>query len=360
MRVPDFHAFLSERRRPAFGGFVAVSLACFAWLVLRSHEPTYDGKPLSVWLQEAYPGGAYYVGLPTPEAVNAVSAIGADALPSLVRMVSARDTIPRRILSSFAGNYPFLHLPMRYEDSELAVWAFKVLGPKARAAVPALVRLLGDPDAFVRLNAARALSGLGPAATEAVPALIAAVCGATGSRWQDAALRDAAAAALGDIGPAAMPAIPHLAALTNVVSADLALLKIKGQSVLPFIERLKDTSDSRQWSRAARLVADLGTNAEPAVPLLLAALNTTNHLDEQALYALARVRLRPDLCIPKMIELFASRDPNIRYQSLVVLGAFGAQAKPAVPEILRLIDNSSPWQWVQWQAMILSIGWLTL
>jgi HEAT repeat protein len=340
-----------ERRRILFGIFVTLVLAGFAWLVLRPHEPVYQGRALSVWFQQAYPRGTYDLAPHSPEAANAVSAIGTDAVPSLLRMAAAGDTMERRILAHFALEFPFLHLPVQQNDGELAVWGFKVLGPKARPAIPALIRLLDDKSALVQVNAARSLGGLGTAAQEAVPALVTVLGRAAGTRWQVVAVRDAAASALGEIGPAAAPAIPDLAALTNVLAAELALRKIRGDSLLPFIERLKDTSDHRKWTQTATLIAGLGPNAEPAVPFLLAGLRSTNcSMREQGLYALARIGRRPDLCIPTLTALLEFPDPSVRYQSLRALAAFGAEAKSAVPDIIRVSDRSSQWPWVQSEA----------
>ncbi len=351
MRVPTIEGLWNEKRRILFGCFVAVSLLGLGWQVLRPHEPVFEGKPLELWLREAYPDGYYDFALAAPEAAQAISSIGADAVPTLLRMVSARDSIKRRILLGCAHEYPFLHLPVYPNEGELAVWAFKILGAKGKQAVPGLVALLEDKDPIVRFNAARVLGGIGVEAGQAVPAVAAALRRATGTGWQDAALRDAAAAALGEMGPAALPVLGELAALTNVPSAALAITKLKGESFISFFERLKDTSDARAWARTARVVAGLGTNAEPAVPLLLAGLTSTNRaVVEQALYALVRIQSRPDLCVPAAIKMLESDDPNNCYQSLILLGVFGEQARPAVPEILRLIDRSKQWEWVQRQA----------
>jgi len=351
MRVRDVHGFLGETRRILFGIFVTGLLAGFGSLVLRPHEPVYQGKPLSLWFQRSYPHGFNDLTLPSPQVETAVSAVGSEAVPLLLRMVAGGESIRRRILVALAHEYPFLHLPMQMGEGEIAVWAFQVLGTRGKPAVSELVRLLEGSDRSVRVYAARSLAGIGPIAHEAVPALIAAMGQATGPQWQDVALRSTAAAALGEMGTAALPAIPYLSALTNVPAAELALIKLKGDSVLPFIARLKDTSNPTQWTRTAHAIATLGADADPAVPLLLSGLHSTNQtMVQQALYAVARLQRRPDLCVPALAAMLECPDPNVRYQSLLALGAFGAEAKPAVPQILRLIQHSTQWQWVQWEA----------
>jgi HEAT repeat protein len=49
------------------------------------------------------------------------------------------------------------------------------MGPAAKAAVPALIEALGDPDAAVRFPVCVALREIGPEAREAVPALTKAL-----------------------------------------------------------------------------------------------------------------------------------------------------------------------------------------
>ncbi|MCK5806320.1 MAG: HEAT repeat domain-containing protein, partial [Lentisphaeria bacterium] len=78
------------------------------------------------------------------------------------------------------------------------------LGPKAKAAEPALIKMVTDPDAWLRYQAVSALSHIGPDAVEAVPVLIKAL----DDKGDCVAL--AAALALGNIGPAARNAIPAL------------------------------------------------------------------------------------------------------------------------------------------------------
>lgn len=129
------------------------------------------------------------------------------------------------------------------DDSGRRVIAIDVLGslgPAAKDAVPALVRLLEDPDATIRGDAAFALGGIGPDAAEAVPALIrlleAAVAASgreppgvpTGEERPDPArdsidedgrrhrpARYTAAYALGRIGSPALAAVPILAGLAE-------------------------------------------------------------------------------------------------------------------------------------------------
>lgn len=353
------HARAPDKRRVLFGVLVALLLAAFGWQVLGPHEPVYQGRPLSYWLDRQFQTGSYDLPGHSADATNAVRAIGPRALPLLLDWTATGDSIGRRVLSEMAREYRFLHLPGRQGRVEMAIWGFRVLGPEAESAVPSLTRLLQHRKANVRIAAAQALGALGPVARDAVPALISAVLNSSGGlTWQDTGLRGMAANALGEIGPAAEPALPHLAVLTNVLPAELAAMKIRGSSLLPFIERLKDTSDPEKWRQTAWLIGDLGTNGEPAIPSLLAALTSTNAIPRSkqwliysgALEAISRIHRRPDLCLPVLVRWLQVDDPTTRNIALRALRAFGPESKPAVPDILRCIQNSKQWIWLQREA----------
>jgi hypothetical protein len=78
------------------------------------------------------------------------------------------------------------------------------IGPDA---IPAVITALSDPDAQVRVSAAKSLAQMGPKAAEATQALINSLGDS------DENVRRTAAKALGQIGPAAREAIPSLIAL---------------------------------------------------------------------------------------------------------------------------------------------------
>jgi len=97
-------------------------------------------------------------------------------------------------------------LGAKEEDERVhAAWSLGQIGPKAKAAVPALAKALSDPSREVRVAAGEALAQLEDEAAPAVPALLAAL------RDEDGEVRAKAAAALGVVGPpAASEAIPML------------------------------------------------------------------------------------------------------------------------------------------------------
>ena len=121
---------------------------------------------------------------------SALSAIGADAVPALAQVLT--DGEVREVERSIYGKlFP-------------TVCALSKIGPAARAAVPALVRVLGDANRSVREEAAEALGTIGADAASAVVALRTAL---TDQEWT---VRTNAARALGQIGRPAEIAVPAL------------------------------------------------------------------------------------------------------------------------------------------------------
>jgi HEAT repeat protein/serine/threonine protein kinase len=115
-------------------------------------------------------------------------------------------------------------------------------GPQAKEAVPALIKVLEDPDESVRVHATQTLGEIGPQTEEVIPALIKVLM--KDSYWK---VRYSAAMALGEFGPQAKEAVPALIkALEDPVwdvatHAHQALGQIgpAAESAIPALEALK-------------------------------------------------------------------------------------------------------------------------
>jgi HEAT repeat protein len=156
------------------------------------------------------------------KARKALVAVGAQAVPALVRLLRDKD-----VVGSFRegaegegawdavnalteiGAPAVLGLSGALGDNEAAVRAQAAtalgnIGPAAAATVPSLVRALRDRDDWVRLSAANALGKMGPEARKAVPDLTTALVDS------ESHVRAWIALALGEIGPEAESAVPAL------------------------------------------------------------------------------------------------------------------------------------------------------
>lgn len=154
--------------------------------------------------------------------------------------------------------------------------------------------------------------------------------------------RSAALRALLRLGPRARAAIPALEELrqTNVelhrdemrAGAVAALIRIRGDSLAPYIERL-ETAVEPEWTHLTLIFAAQETNAAAAVPALVASLNRTNGTRWAAwtIHALGRIHSRPELCVPALQEQLTRSNPFPSRVVFQALSEFETNAQPAWP-----------------------------
>ncbi|MGZ4987837.1 MAG: HEAT repeat domain-containing protein [Limisphaerales bacterium] len=158
------------------------ALGGLSWFLLVPHEPGYDGKPLSAWLDE---WNRYILAWDqkSPDrpkrdrAQAALRQIGTNAIPTLLKMAGRKDPAWKKTLIAIANKQSLVRLrfqPPHYYHSKAAN-GFGALGPAAQPAIPALIGLLRDEDRDVRACAAFCLHEFGPSASNAVPALVEAL-----------------------------------------------------------------------------------------------------------------------------------------------------------------------------------------
>jgi len=171
---------------------VVVLLACVAAVVVavvwpREREPEYGGKKLSEWLI-LYKPMATFDEVPGPErqeAGEAIHRIGTNALPHMLKWVRGRrlpmtgiilfERLPRKLQSRFVRRYLGLEYPV---VSDFAAEAgFRALGPEANAAIPDLIKMLGEPLPASEPDGPsnHASSALRCIGASAIPALIAVI-----------------------------------------------------------------------------------------------------------------------------------------------------------------------------------------
>lgn len=175
-----------------------------ATCLLRSPEPEYQGKSLGSWLARAESlwrceSDSTASGVAQAQIDDALRQIGTNALPALLTMLQAKDSPLKQQVVSWSHAYP--HCPIHPASAEVsharALLGFKILGPTAGPAVPALIELVLHGEDETAMLAARALARIGVAATNAVPALVRNLS------HQDIAVRSTATNALKRIDPLA-------------------------------------------------------------------------------------------------------------------------------------------------------------
>lgn len=260
-------------------GFAVAAGGLAVWFMFP--EPSYEGKPLSYWMDPQGQQGEFTV----DQFRAAIAGMGSKAVPYLVRRVNWRRGPMIQKFVAWIPNQPRLagYIERRSTAQAHAVYALGILGPLAR---PALLSL------------------------EALEAS-------------------------GSIDP------------RSAYHLKFALASIREESLTPYFEKLADTSDPG-WVESALIIGAFGTRATGAIPNLLAALGTTNSLNNaliqcHACQALASIHSRPDVCVPVLARLLESPDGDVRGMALFALRSFDRAAKPAWRELVRCLQDPVPW-----------------
>jgi hypothetical protein len=221
-------------------------------------EPIYKGQPLHYWLRGYAPPTSASSSNPAPgptreEADEAVRALGTNAIPDLLRMIVYRPSplmppllevgrwlhiVEGQDVNPYARNHEALRalqelgykaagatpeLMQMYDaypdpSSQTSVlFALGCVGPKAKAALPLLLRATTNASELVRINAARALGAIHAGPAFVVPAL--ALC----LRDQSPLVRWNAISELRGLGEKARPAVPALLQLLRDEKYDPAV-----------------------------------------------------------------------------------------------------------------------------------------
>jgi HEAT repeat protein len=230
---------------------IALCFLAFTLAFARGAEPTYEHKPLSTWLKAFE--DAQSDSSDERRAKDAVRAIGTNAVPHLLQMLTGDD----------------INLQQR------AANAFEILGPIASPAVPQLSNLLVSTNAVIGTLAGTSLGNIG---APALPALMAALT----NRHYGVVTR--AALAIVNLGTNASPAIPiflrDLQSPNHFVrerAADaLGNLHIEPAVVIPALTNLfTDLSQSAVCISLTSL-GQFESAARPATPAILVMLQDPN------------------------------------------------------------------------------------
>jgi HEAT repeat protein len=181
------------------------------------------------------------------------------------------------------------------------------------AAVPVLCEIAQNPDKKVRMEAFAALSYMGPDAKAAVPTLAAAV-----KKEEVSTCFLLASDALAHADPAAAAE-----ALGAVVAN-------------------KDKPAPRAW--ALTELGKLVPHGQEAVPVLNEILHDPNEdpvLRVQAIAVLAQLKQPPEPLVAALCDYLVAKKSAVGVQAVEVLSDMGPAAKPALPTLLKLLQDPS-------------------
>lgn len=358
-----------------------IGIAAIAVIFFGSCEPrgpVYNGKSVKEWASQLRSPDASL----RDQAASAIKSMGVQAVPALIRLVQTKDPGVRRWAWSVARRLPrrprawfFTKVPWRDPNDACFAGAkgLGIIGPDARAAIPALARALRSPVPEVRLEAAAALGRIGPAS---VPALTEALSDKT------LEVRHAAAFALGEVGPDAQAAVPALVPMLNETNEPLrasvaySLSRIGPPDLHALLEVLshgdRDARDvaakvllqyHQSLRQALAVFVKMGIGESPAAnQQALEALGTIREGDLLTVYVATRGLKDPSvpvrlsavtalaqlgdqtqivtrLAVPRLIESLQDESPLIRANAAQALSRFGTNATAAVTGLTALVQD---------------------
>jgi HEAT repeat protein len=253
-----------------------------------------------------------------------------ESLRYLARSIPLRNKLTAHFLGVLTDDKP--------ANRMIAPRALRGLDELSPEEVRALLKSLGDSDAWTRAGAAQTLGELGPRTPEVLRALAKTLVEDTTAQPRQSALR-----ALLQMGPAArevLPAIlkaikdPHIRSEALVVIGRLGNDAKDGVPAL--IEAL---ADRFLRGPAAIALGQIGPAATPAIPALIDCFDdpsTITHTTE----ALARIG---PAAIEPLLKGLANKNAQVSMQSANTLGKFGAKPVAALAKIVAEGNRSASW-----------------
>ena len=257
-----------------------------------------------------------------------------------------------------------------------AARSLALLGPAARAAVPALIKGLDDDEEQVFFWSATALAKIGPDAHEATPELIkrlkrsgrrykdqvhvrivhaltqigpAAVLQLTGALGSEhSSVRLGAVRVLGNLGFASREAAPRLFDLladdseSVRFSAGSALGRI-GDVAYPQIMKGLSADSATVRAAAAHAVVWIPANSRPAIHLAKRlAKETDNETKVAGLNALNRIGFDGDRLLAMLLPALDSEEPRLRQEALSGILSLRPNSRAAVPHLIERLAAKDP------------------
>ena len=309
---------------------------------------------MGLWLDQygASPGDYK----PSPKADEALRRIGTNAVPHLLRLLHATNSIAtakaleKQAASPYAstGNtayssaklrlmtfvekytpFRFKRPPMYFETRirahphpPPASWShwhaylgFQALGPLGKAAIPDLVKLAHDPSGTSFYGNIQGMKRID---------WVAALADNSGTY-----------VAVGD-SPSGGGTVQRNTQpfLVDGEIAAWSLAAIGAESVAPLMELLDDPS-ARLKSRAAEALGMIGGPAEAAVPALIRTLHCPDlEVRERAADALGWIGRQPEIAVPALTQALTDPEEGVDYYAAESLGSFRERAASAIPALL--------------------------
>jgi HEAT repeat protein len=285
--------------------------------VLHPFEPRYQGKRLTAWAADLLAPEEFWDTQPTPaalanqdKAAAAIRHFGIKAMPLAIKWCGVEDSALKEKLKDLVnGQKTFqVQIPSDYDYQSRGVRIFEVLGPIAKPAIPSLIKLFQKKRPYTFSTVSCALHYIG---TDAIPPLIEALTN------YNEHVRTDAATALGSFESQARDAAPALIQCLKDENprvrsaAAMSLARLGGDTnavISAMLPCLKD-KDVRVREMAAISLGDIHQKPETVVPALLASIEKETDIVpiNYLLGGIARFGTNARPAIPVLVKIIESK-----------------------------------------------------
>jgi HEAT repeat protein len=306
------------RKYLKLGLFVPVTILFAVLLLLPRHEPLYNGKPVSYWVDQAVDLHSRSQG----DSILQVYQIGPPAVPYLILKLRTKDTWIRETWRVLLTKLPpilrnrFRPVPDAQSIRTEAAYILTKFGPQAKGAVPDLAKMLAGKG-WEACTAARILGAIGPGASTAIPA------------WKQAMAKTD---------------------LLSEVEMAAAIWKIDRETnlVIQILEQAIVLQPQGNGLNAMNALAEMGPAAAPTVPLLTKVLMDKTHRsvgDGNAACALGEIGCESDAVVAALMDGSQDLHWNVRGNSFMALWRLDSRryAAIAAPNVIRMAAIDLNW-----------------
>lgn len=225
------------------------------------------------------------------------------------------------------------------ETRRLAIDKLGPMGSAAKPAIPSLIELLDSVNAFS--ESAQALKQLGKIAAPAIPVLQ--------TKLSNERTMFDAAMALAQIEQDHQQTIAVLT--RNIDNTDLRgkiciclgyFAEDAPAAVEPLLLKVANSEDYYDRIMAIRALGSLKTKA--AATQLAKVLNENKDdidMCEPAIHSLGKIGMQPEISVPALVTALNTEDHRLRNSAAYALSNFGEAGKPAIPILLKALDDDS-------------------
>jgi HEAT repeat protein len=339
-------------------GVVGTCLLLLRW----AGQPRYKGKTLSQWLDQGEPLWAVSNRV-SPEQEVAIKKMGPKALPYLLEWLDDEPWLNSRRLMKILNSSPAWFKTSRWpgrlmqkaQDNELhsefraaaSANALRILGPGARPAIPALIRIFrAQRHWYSTYRVGEVLANHG---ADSLPGLLNMLSDPSFSNHL------AVVQVIGrmhDLGPAGVPAIPILCGYLESSDARLCVASVEALATLRLcpeksvpvlvhsLTKAIESSDLTLARKSAEALAQFGESASNAVPALCDALKVPDGITtEEAARALGRIGADSEMAVPALIAYFKGNDKRHRKYAVEGLKGYGVAAREAAPLLREALSD---------------------